>query len=79
MQQNVGSTDKRVRTALGAVLGTLSLLTLAGGAGLPLPPIAAPILGIGALLMLGTAATGTCGLYSLLGVDTCPAPVDDSR
>jgi len=77
MDQNVGSTDKLVRTALGAVLGIVSLATLAGAA--PLPTLAAPVLGVASLLMLGTAASGTCLLYSLLGVDTCSASVSGSR
>ncbi|WP_144922990.1 YgaP family membrane protein [Halorubrum salsamenti] len=77
MQQNVGVTDKRVRTALGAVLGIASLGTLGGA--VPLPALAAPVLGVIALVMLGTAATGTCGLYALLGVDTCPSSVENSR
>ena len=77
MAQNVGATDKRVRTALGAVLGTVSLATLAGV--LSLPGIAALVTGVAAIVMLGTAATGTCGLYSLLGVDTCSVSPGDSR
>ncbi|EMA67540.1 hypothetical protein C461_07434 [Halorubrum aidingense JCM 13560] len=77
MDQNVGITDKRVRTALGAIFGTVSLATLAGF--FPLSGIAALVLGVAALLMLGTAATGFCGLYALLGVDTCPASAGGSR
>ena len=77
MNQNVGLTDKRVRTGLGAVLGIASLATLAGSLGLP--ALAAPVLGVVSLVMLGTAAFGTCPIYSLLGVDTCPAPVSGSR
>jgi len=77
MEQNVGSTDKRVRTALGAVLGTVSLATLANV--VPLPDIAALVFGVAAIMMLGTAATGICGLYALLGVDTCPASAGRSR
>ncbi|WP_144796350.1 YgaP family membrane protein [Halorubrum depositum] len=77
MNQNVGSADKLVRTALGAVLGTVSLATLAGA--VPLSALAAPLLGVASLLMLGTAASGTCLLYSLLGVDTCPASAGGSR
>ena len=69
MNTNVGSMDKRVRTAIGAVAGGLSLATLAGAA--PIPALGAPVLGVVAIAMLVTAATGTCGLYSLLGVDTC--------
>jgi len=37
------------------------------------------VLGVASLLMLGTAATGVCGLYALLGVDTCPVSAVDSR
>lgn len=77
MNQNVGATDKRVRTVVGAVAGAASLATLAGAA--PLPTVAAPVLGVVALAMLATAATGTCGLYALLGVDTCPADAGGSR
>ena len=77
MAQNVGMTDKRVRTALGAVLGTVSLATLAGA--LSVPGIVALVTGVAAIILLGTAATGTCGLYSLLGVDTCSVSPNDSR
>jgi hypothetical protein len=77
MDSNVGVTDKRVRTALGAVAGSLSLATLAGVGSLP--ATAGPVLGIVALAMLGTALTGTCGLYSVLGVDTCSVNASDRR
>ncbi|WP_418286053.1 DUF2892 domain-containing protein [Halorubrum sp. DTA46] len=77
MNQNVGVTDKRVRTALGAVFGALSLSVLAGA--VPLPSIAALVFGIAATAMLATAATGTCGLYSLIGVDTCSVSPGDSK
>ncbi|TKX83339.1 DUF2892 domain-containing protein, partial [Halorubrum sp. SS5] len=39
----------------------------------------APVLGVVALAMLATAATGTCGLYALFGVSTCPADGRSSR
>ncbi len=74
MNKNVGSMDRRVRVVVGAVVGTLSLATLAGVA--PLPALAAPAFGVVAIAALGTAATGTCGLYSLLGVDTCSVQPD---
>ena len=77
MTQNVGVTDKRVRTALGAVLGTVSLATLAGATSLP--GIVALVAGVAAVVMLATAATGTCGLYALLGVNTCSVSPSDSR
>ncbi|QSG06576.1 YgaP family membrane protein [Halapricum desulfuricans] len=69
MEQNVGSLDKNVRIVVGAVAGIVSLAVLGGQ--LDLPAVASPVLGIVSLMMLGTAATGTCGLYSLLGIDTC--------
>ncbi len=69
MAQNVGSIDRKLRTAVGAVAGLASLGTLAGV--FPLPDVASLVLGIVALMMLATAAAGTCGLYSILGVDTC--------
>lgn len=75
MNTNVGSADRKLRTALGAVSGGVSLATLAGAVGLP--AIASPVLGVVALVLLGTAVTGTCGLYSVLGVDTCQLDSDD--
>lgn len=74
MAQNVGSMDRRLRTAIGAVAGIVSLAILAGT--LELPEVASPVLGVVAIIMLVTAATGTCGLYSLLGVDTCSMKSD---
>jgi len=71
MDTNVGSMDRKLRTLVGAVAGLLSLAVLANA--VSLPEVASPVLGVVALVMLGTAATGTCGLYSLLGVSTCPA------
>lgn len=69
MNRNVGTKDRQLRTALGAVFGIASLAVLAGS--LSLPSILSPVLGVLAIVMLGTAATGTCGFYTLIGVDTC--------
>jgi amino acid transporter len=69
MEQNVGEADKLVRIGLGAVLGIAALAVLGGS--LQLPAVASPILGVISLVLLGTAVTGTCGLYAVLGVDTC--------
>ena len=71
MANNVGSMDRKLRMAVGAIAGLLSLAILANA--LSLPEIASPVLGVVAVMMLVTAATGTCGVYSLLGVSTCPA------
>ncbi|MDY6774980.1 MAG: DUF2892 domain-containing protein [Halobacteria archaeon] len=70
MEQNVGKADSIVRIVIGAVAGVVSLAML-GGMVQSLPMILSPILGIVAIMMLGTAFTRSCWLYSLLGVDTC--------
>jgi len=70
MTRNVGVTDGRVRIGLGAIAGLVSLAVLAGALGLP--PVASPVLGLGAVILLGTGVTGFCPLYSLLGMNTCP-------
>lgn len=70
MDINVGATDKSVRTIIGAIAGVLSLAILAGP--LSAPALASPVLGVVALIMLGTAATRSCPVYSVLGMSTCP-------
>jgi hypothetical protein len=70
MAQNVGATDGSVRIGLGAIAGLVSLATLVGA--LPLPALASPVLGLGAVILLGTGVTGVCPLYSVLGMNTCP-------
>lgn len=77
MTTNVGSMDRQIRTAAGGVAGLLSIAILAGA--LALPDTVAAVLGLVAVVMLGTAATGTCGLYSLLGVDTCSLDSDAAK
>lgn len=71
MERNVGSTDKAVRVAVGAIAGLLSLAILAEA--VSLPAILAAVLGGASLLLLATGVTGFCGLYSVLGLNTCPA------
>jgi len=68
MNRNVGSTDRIARIVAGAVLGAVSLGILAGGTSLP--TLLSPVLGVVALVLLATAATRTCGLYAVLGLDT---------
>jgi len=75
MSQNVGTTDRQLRTALGAIFGIGSLAILASVGSLP--TILSPVLGVVALILLGTAATGTCGLYSVLGVSTGSAEAEN--
>jgi len=77
METNVGTTDRQLRIVLGAILGTVSLAALAGLGGLP--GVLSPVLGVLSVVLLGTAATGTCGLYSVLGVDTCSMQSKNAR
>jgi hypothetical protein len=70
MDKNVGSTDQIFRTAAGAVAGIASIAVLFGS--VPLPAVLSPVLGIVAAVMLVTASVGTCPVYSVLGVDSCP-------
>lgn len=77
VSQNVGSTDRQLRTAIGALFGIGSFAILAGVGSLP--PLLSPVLGVLALVLLGTAATGTCGLYSVLGVNTCTRQSESPR
>ena len=74
MNQNVGSTDKMLRTTAGAIAGVVSIGILLNT--LSLPAALSPVLGVVAIIMLATATVGTCPIYSLLGVDSCPR---DSR
>jgi hypothetical protein len=69
MDTNVGSLDKQVRIAFGAISGIGAILALTGVIGLPM--ILAPVLGLLSIIALGTGLTGTCGLYAILGVNTC--------
>ncbi len=63
MQKNVGTVDRGIRGAVGVALLAVFFLGLLEG-----------VLGIVALVagivMLGTAATGWCPPYSLLGINT---------
>lgn len=65
MTRNVGSTDRAVRAVIGivALLGAFVLGWFSGWM-----VWAAAIVGV---IMLVTAAVGTCPLYRLIGVNTC--------
>lgn len=72
MEENVGDTDKIVRIVLGAISGLLSLGLLADvlPESLSMPMIASPVLGLIAIVLLATAFTNKCALYSALGINT---------
>ena len=69
MDQNVGAQDRTVRTLLGAAFGGISLGILAGV--IPGAAWLSPVLGVASLILFYTAFTGFCGLYAVLGLDTC--------
>ena len=65
-EKNEGALDRGIRAALGAGLLTLAAAGLATGTARPL----SGVLALGGTLMLFTAASGSCLLYRLAGVDT---------
>lgn len=69
METNVGSTDRLVRALVGAVVGLVGLAALAGV--VDLATVVALIAVVVGVVMVGTALTQTCLVYSLLGVNTC--------
>lgn len=62
MTRNMGQTDRIIRTVVGAVLLLLAVGMLSGGW--------AWLAGIVGVVMLATAAMGTCPPYALLGINT---------
>jgi hypothetical protein len=66
MRENVGTIDRVIRAAAGIAL---VLGALAAGA-----PLARTLLGLGAVIMIGTALAGICPLYRVLGMNTCGQP-----
>lgn len=58
MKQNVGKTDKIIRIVLGVVFIVLGIMY-------------SYYWFIPAVIALGTAFVGFCGLYGLLGINTC--------
>ncbi len=63
MKSNVGSLDRVLRIVVG--LAVLSLFLFLEGA--------AKWWGLVGLVPLGTGLMGSCPLYSILGLSTCPA------
>jgi hypothetical protein len=61
--KNVGQTDRIIRAIVGIVLLVLTFTSLSGAL--------AWIAGIVGVVMLATAALGTCPPYALLGINTC--------
>ena len=62
-KKNVGTVDRSIRGVVGIVLLLLAFTSLAG--------TLAWVAGVIGVVMLGTAALGTCPPYALLGINTC--------
>ncbi len=69
MERNEAKLDRVVR-GVAAVAAALAAIAVgpASGAGITLLVVA--------VVMAGTAATGFCPLYRLLGISTCRVPAD---
>lgn len=67
MTHNMNAADRTIRAGLG--LGLVAAAILAG-----VTSITGAVLSVLAAVMLGTAALGSCPLYSALGISTCPTP-----
>ena len=65
LEKNVGKKDAMVRYAI-AVVALIAAFTLGSGS-----PFFGGLL-IVAVAMAVTGAVGRCGLYKLIGVNTCP-------
>lgn len=65
MKQNVGTVDRVVRIVVALVLGVLVLTGQVSG-------VLAIVLGVAAVALLATGLIGFCGLYTVLGISTCP-------
>jgi len=66
MKTNIGIIDRVIRVILAIVVAVLIYMgTLTG--------TAAIVLGIFAGILLFTALIGWCGLYTLVGINTCPS------
>ena len=74
MHQNVGEFDRSVRLVAGSVFLIVGLGTFAGVLSLGTGTVGlvlAAIATLGGLVMVVTALTQRCLLYSVLGFDTC--------
>ena len=63
LKKNVGTTDRTIRAIVGIVLLALAFASLSG--------TWMWVAGIIGVVMLATAALGTCPPYALLGINTC--------
>lgn len=70
MKKNIGNTDKLIRLLLALLIAVLYFTNIITGT-------LAIILGIVALMLVITSLVNFCGLYTLLGINTCKRPAKD--
>ncbi|MDD3743744.1 MAG: DUF2892 domain-containing protein [Lentimicrobiaceae bacterium] len=71
MKKNIGNTDKLIRLLLALLIAVLYFTNIITGT-------LAIVLGILALMLVGTSLVSFCGLYTLLGINTCKRPSRES-
>ena len=64
MPRNMGTADRLIRTVLAIALLVIGLGVVQGIVGIALSAVA--------VIFLATAALGSCPLYTLFGIATCP-------
>lgn len=71
MKKNVGKLDKKIRIVVGIVLMLLGLWLMISPLGI--------ILLIGGLALILTGVFSFCGLYTILGINTCKAMPEEKN
>lgn len=64
MKRNIGNTDKLIRLLLALLVAVLYFFGVISGT-------LAIVLGILALVLVATSMVSFCGLYTILGINTC--------
>ena len=64
MNKNIGNTDKLIRLLLALLVAVLYFAGVISGT-------LAIILGILAIVLVATSMVSFCGLYTILGINTC--------
>ena len=64
MKKNIGNTDKLIRLLLALLVAVLYFFGVISGT-------LAIVLGILALVLVATSMVSFCGLYTILGINTC--------
>ncbi|MDZ5810542.1 DUF2892 domain-containing protein [Halorubrum sp. AD140] len=68
MENNIGTTDRRIRIVIGVALAAVGLASLGGLLGVG--TVVGTALTLLGLVLAGTGLVRVCLLYRLLGVDT---------